>query len=1042
MNKVGQIERITQNRVVKLFKDELKYDYLGNWEYRESNSNIEEDLLASFLAGRGYTQVQIDKAIYALKSTASNSNDNLYTTNKNVYKLLRYGKSVQAAAGENNKTVHFFDWETIENNHFAIAEEVTVKGNHNKRPDIVIYVNGIALGVIELKRSTVSIEEGIRQNITNQQDHFIQPFFSTIQYLFAGNDTEGLRYGTIETQAKYYLTWKEDVEDNSRILLDKYILKMCDKKRFMEIIYNFVLFDGGDKKLPRVHQYFGIKESQKYVKRYEGGIIWHTQGSGKSIVMVMLAKWILENNPHARIVILTDRDELDKQIERVFTDVGEDIYRTRSGKDLMVQLAQTTPRLLCSLIHKFGDRSDSLSDKEFDDFIKGLESQQSQAIGQIFVFVDECHRTQSGRLHRTMKAKLPNAVFIGFTGTPLLKQDKKTSMEVFGKYIHTYKFNEGVEDGVILDLMYEARDIDQHLVGQKKVDQWFAAKTKGLNDFQKSEIKKVWGTMQQVLSSRSRMGQVVSDIVLDFEVKARLNSDVGNAILVAGSIYEACRYYELFEKTPLKDKVAVVTSYSPNPSDVVTEDIGENTATAKEFTYNLYTELLKDLPAESGKSKTESYEDWAKEKFIKEPANMKLLIVVSKLLTGFDVPSCTYLYLDKSMQDHGLFQAICRVNRLDTDDKEFGYIVDYKDLFKKVENAISVYTSELDSDEFGNEEIAILLKDRLESGRERLDDALEEIAMLCEPVEPPKDTLAYIRYFCGNTEIEEELKERETMRVSLYKKTVALIRAYANIADDMEAAGYSEKDIASIKKELDYYLKIREEIRKASGESLDLKAYEADMRHLLDTYIQADDSVVISSFGDLTLLEIIENTGIADAIKDLPDGIKGDEKAVAETIENSVRVKIMREHMINPAFFDEMSELLSEIIKARKTNAIAYKEYLKRIADLIRKVNTGKGDDTPDSLKTVAQRALYDNLNENEELALKLDKAVKLAKPDSWRSTVAKQKVVKHAIYEQLLGLSLKQQGKSTHDSALSYHENINEEVERIYNIVFEQTEY
>ena len=244
--------------------------------------------------------------------------------------------------------------------------------------------------------------------------------------------------------------------------------------------------------------------------RYEGGIIWHTQGSGKSITMVWLAKWILENKPNARVVILTDRDELDKQIEDVFTDAGEAIYRTSSGNDLMLQLGQATPRLLCSLVHKFGKRDVG----NFNKFIKELESSPPQTVGEIFVFVDECHRTQSGKLHRTMKAIMPTAVFIGFTGTPLLKKDKKTSLEVFGKYIHTYKFNEGVEDEVILDLVYEARDIDQKMTSQSKVDEWFEAKTKGLNDFQKMEIKKKWGTMQKVLSSRSRMSKVVTDIIL------------------------------------------------------------------------------------------------------------------------------------------------------------------------------------------------------------------------------------------------------------------------------------------------------------------------------------------------------------------------------------------------------------------------------------------------------------------------------------------------------------------------------------------------
>ena len=500
-----------------------------------------------------------------------------------------------------------------------------------------------------------------------------------MQFIFAGNDSEGLKYGAIGTPEKYFLRWKEDEADDSGYKLDKYLLKMCNKARLIELMHDFVLFDGGVKKLPRVHQYFGVKAAQETVSRHQGGIIWHTQGSGKSIVMVLLAKWILENNAQARVVIVTDRDALDKQIEGVFTEAGAPIKRTSSGRDLMSQLARATPRLLCSLVHKFGAKGVD----DFEAFIRDLEAQPSQAVGDLFVFVDECHRTQSGKLHRTMQALMPNAVFIGFTGTPLLKQDKATSLEVFGGYIHTYKFDEAVADEVVLDLVYEARDIDQRLGAEDKVDAWFEAKTKGLNEWPKAALREQWGTMQRVLSSRSRIARVVSDIVFDFSVKPRLRSERGNAMLVASSIYEACKYFQLFQKTVFKGKFAVVTSYNPLTRDITTEDTGANTETDKEFIYSLYRELLEDVDARPGMSKTETYEERVKDLFKTQPANMKLLIVVDKLLTGFDAPSCTYLYIDKSMQDHGLFQAICRTNRLDGDDKDFGYIVDYMDLFPR-----------------------------------------------------------------------------------------------------------------------------------------------------------------------------------------------------------------------------------------------------------------------------------------------------------------------------------------------------------------------
>ncbi|MBY0408769.1 MAG: HsdR family type I site-specific deoxyribonuclease, partial [Burkholderiaceae bacterium] len=908
MTDIGKPERATQNRVVKLFCDELGYRYLGDWTDRADNSNIEEGLLTEYLTSASYTSPQISTALYKLHTEANHPDRSLYGSNQAVYQLLRYGVPVKTEAGKVTETVHLIDWKAPTSNHFAIAEEVTLKGKLQRRPDVVLHVNGIAIGVLELKNSRVSIGEGIRQSLSNQSPEFNAWFFSTVQLVMAGNDSEGMQYGTIGTPEKFFLKWKEDEADNSRFKLDKYLLKMCNKARIIELMHDFVLFDGGIKKLPRVHQYFGIKAAQEFARQRKGGILWHTQGSGKSILMVLLAKWILENNPQARVAIITDRDELDKQIERVFNDAGEPICRTSSGCDLMAQLCQAKPRLLCSLVHKFGVTAKH-ADANFDAFIKDLQAQPSATVGEVFVFVDECHRTQGGKLNRVMKALMPNAVFIGFTGTPLLKKDKATSLEVFGGYIHTYKFSEAVEDGVVLDLVYEARDIDQALGSQAKIDQWFEAKTKALNDWQKQELKKQWGTMQNVLSSKARMDRVVADIIFDFSVKPRLSSERSNAILVASSIYEACKYFTLFQKTLFKGRCAVITSYNPQAKDVTLEEIGANTETDKQFIYNTYTDLLVNVQPKPGKSKTETYEDQAKALFIKQPANMRLLVVVDKLLTGFDAPPCSYLYIDKSMQDHGLFQAICRTNRLDGEDKDFGYIVDYKDLFKKVENAIAVHTSEIDHSAGGSDP-DVMLQDRLTLGRERLDGALEAMFLLCEPVQPPKGELEHIHYFCGNTEIADDLKTREPQRVAFYKGVVALLRAYANVADEMAPAGYSDADAKAIKTKLDQYLAIREIIRKASGETLDLKPFEADMRHLIDTYIEASEPRKISPFDGIGLLDLIVKTGIADAIANKLADMQGNQQAIAETIENNVRSKIIKESLTDPAYFEKLSALL------------------------------------------------------------------------------------------------------------------------------------
>lgn len=1014
-DKVGKPEKATQKRIIGLFEDKLGYRFLGDWTDRPNNSSIEEGLLSDYLKGAGYSDAQISAALFKLRSEAFNTHRSLYDNNQAIYDLLRYGVDVVVQAGKPTDTVKLINWREPAKNDFVIVEEVTLKGGMERRPDLVLYVNGIAIGVIELKNSRVTIGDGIRQLLSNQLPAFNAAFFSTVQIVFAGNDSEGLQYGTIGTPEKMFLKWKEDEEDNCGFKLDKYLAKLCQKDRLIELMHDFVLFDGGVKKLPRVHQYFGIKAAQEKVRKREGGIIWHTQGSGKSIVMVLLAKWILENNPNARVAIITDRDELDKQIKRVFTDAGEDIHRTSSGRDLMAKLAEAKPRLLCSLVHKFG-RKDV---EDFDAFIKEIEANPSKAVGEIFVFVDECHRTQSGKLHKVMKAMLPNAVFVGFTGTPLLKRDKQSSLEVFGNYIHTYKFGEAVEDEVVLDLIYEARDIDQRLGSEDKIEAWFEAKTKGLNHWQKDELKKKWGTMQSVLSSKSRIERVVSDIIFDFSVKPRLSSQRGNAILVASSIYEACKYYEAFQKTELKGRCALVTSYNPNAQDVTKEETGANSDTDKQFIYNTYTEMLKGVVAKPGMSPTESYEEDAKDKFIKQPANMKLLVVVDKLLTGFDAPSCTYLYIDKSMQDHGLFQAICRTNRLDGDDKEFGYIVDYMSLLKKVEKAIAVYTSEID-DSAGGTDPAILMKDRLAKGKERLDEALEVVALICEPVDAPKGELQYIHHFCGNTEIATDLSDREPQRAALYKSIASLVRAYAGIADEMSEAGYAPADIARIKKAVEEAVNVRDMVRQAAGEVIDLKAYEADMRHLIDTYIEADEPRKISPFDNVSLLDLIVKSGIADAIAQQLSAVK-DKETVAEAIENNVRSKIVKEHLNDPAYYDKISTLLEEIIKARKAKAIDYEEYLKQVAALVGNLVQGRGHSAPPTLNTPGKRALYNNLGENEDLALQIDDAVKANRPDGWRGVEAKERTIKAAIYEIL---------------------NDVDEVERLFTIIKSQAEY
>lgn len=1040
---VGETERQTQNRVIRFFRnpDKLNYTYLGNFHDSE-NSNIMEDRLRAYLSQR-YSDTLVNGAIRELKKASSNLQNGLYAANKEVYSLLKYGAKVRENVGEPEKTVYFIDFHDVGRNEFGIAEEVTVPGDHTKRPDVVVYVNGIALAVLELKKSTISVSNGIRQNLTNQKAHFIERFFTTVQFCMAGNNSEGLRYGTILTPEKYYLEWKQDGfrefaderdETDVRIeeicnstpeKLEQGLYSLFQKKRFLDLIHNFVVFDKGIKKVCRYNQYYAIKRAQhRLMDKHHGGIIWHTQGSGKSLTMVWLSKWILSNYANARVLIITDREELDEQIEKIFVGVTEKIVRTKSGRDLIGRLNLSEDRLMCSLVHKFGKRGSETSEKDYEKYIEELMAslpRDFSAKGDITVFVDECHRTQSGKLHKAMEAILPKAIFVGFTGTPLLKADKKTSLEIFGGYIHTYKYNEAVRDGVVLDLRYEARDIPQDITSQDRIDQWFEAKTVGLSPRAKAKLKAHWGNMQKVFSSRSRLEKIANDVIFDFEVKARLQEGSGNALLVASSVYEACKYYEIFQSKGFH-KCAIITSYTPNAGELRTDTVSEDEDTETFEKYSTYLRMIGIEPNSEARdvaAKVAEFEKEAKRKFVDEPANMKLLIVVDKLLTGFDAPPCTYLYIDKSMHDHGLFQAICRVNRLDDETKEFGYIVDYKQLFGDLSEAMNKYTSGA-FEKYDKEDVEGLLKDRTEEAKKYFIETLDALNELCEGVDYPKKELDYIHYFCGENGVDEEVDEAfARIREKLYKLATRLMRAFAEFKPRMDDAGCSAEEQSKWEEQVSFYLSLRDTIGRASGDFIDLKAYEPGMRHLIDCYITAEDSQKIGAFDDFTLLDfILAQEGNLDESAD-----KGEQESAAETIENNIRKKVVERIVINPAYYAKMSEVLKQLIEDRRRGVIAYRELLQKYLALAKNVSDPESNSRyPESVRhSGAMRALYDNCGEDETLTGKLHQAVLASKQDGFRNNPVKENKIKRALYQVL---------KNT------------DEVERVYKLIVEQEEY
>lgn len=1000
-------ERETQNRVVRLFTDPtdphyLGYRDLGDWQRRPNNRPIDTDLLTANLTTRGYTPTQISAALAKLEAAADPTGTTLYQANLRTYSYLRYGIEVKTTLTAPYETIHLIDWANPAANDFALAQEVTLKnGGHERRPDIVLYLNGLAICVIELKRSSVSVGEAINQLITNQEDIFNPYFFTTSQLLIAGTDTDGLHYGTTRTLAKFYVKWKLQnppaaPDTTPGALLDRPLAELCNKTRLLDLIRNFVIFDGGQKKVPRPHQYQGAKLAQARIQQQAGGVIWHTQGSGKSILMVLLTQWLLQHDPNGRILIITDRDELDKQIERVLQNAGiigetEPAPRITSRADFITKLTAANPRVLCALIHKF--------DLNLTGYPPAIQ-------GRFYVFVDECHRTQGGDLNKAMKRWLPDAIFIGFTGTPLLKDDKNATREVFGTNIHTYKFYEAVADRVILDLKYEARSVPQRLTSPTQIDDWFTQQTRGLTPYQTAIVRKRWATMEKLMSAGDRKQRIAANIIHDFSTVSRLASDRGTALLVVASIYDACHYYRILDDTLLGPYCGIITSYQPNHNAISREPPGSD----ERYKFDTYTRRVL-APGQS----TKAYEDEAKRQFIEEPVNQKLLIVVSKLLTGFDAPSCTYIYLDNSMKDHTLFQAICRTNRLDGDDKDYGYIVDYKELFQQVQDSIAVYNSEeLETIESGADS-NIIIKDAFTEGRANLEVTREALSYLCEPVPPPKQIENYLSYFCGEVTTPDNLAITEPLRITFYKAVATFLRAYVALAKRLNEA-YSSSEIATIIQETRSYTDIRNAIKTHAAEELDTKPFEAGMRHLINSYIQADAATAIGNLSEMSLTEAIIETGIHDAIAQKLNQ-KGNlsRRAIAEGVINNVRKTIVRDQLTDPKFYAEMSRLLDDLIAQKRDDTDDYEQFLRDAEALVRQLSRqeptanvptvlhGKNEaivlfNNLDSIATTTFQAPADN-DARAVIALALDRAMKEQAPADWKGDKAREEQVQNAIF-------------------------------------------
>jgi type I restriction enzyme R subunit len=1011
-----QREREYQKQIVALFKDTLSYGHLGNLQYARgasTNSNGVENspfmerecraFLTQQLSPEGkrrYTPAQIDEAVRQIRQALplpDNRPGSLVDINTSVYGIMINGIKARPSPNETEKDVMFFDFANPLSNHFAIAEEVSyidrLTGS-NARPDLVVYVNGFALAVIELKRSLVSIDEAIKQHLSNQCD-LIPSFFSTTQFTVAASDTNGFQYATINTPKDFWCSYRRDTNKTGVNLTDREsFADFFEKKHFIEFFRYGVLTDGGIKKVMRPHQFHALRQAIPRLREKSSGVIWHSQGSGKSLTMVWVAAYIRANFEDPRVVVLTDRKELDKQIASNFTNTGDSVHCQENSNKLLETLNGGTEWLICSLIHKFGRRKTSNGGEEtgnddapipLDKYLEELKEIIAVKFGKnfkakgknIFVFIDECHRTQGGRLHEAMRAIMgQDVMLVGFTGTPLLKKDKKVgyaqakdlSEVKFGPYIHKYLQKQAVEDKVILDLQYEGRDVEQQISDKKKLDEKKDAITQGLDEERRKAIEDRWATLERIYSSRDRIERIGYSILDDMD-KYPLNTSWCNAILVAGNIESAYKYYDFFQNyssdSQLKNHCAVVTSYEPTDYDMRKKTSNPVIEVAEKFKHD----MAKQSFADAGQKNATAYEAWAKDVFVKKPGQMKLIIVVEKLLTGFDAPCATYLYIDREMKDHDLFQAICRVNRLGMDvkndaggtvksHKEWGKIVDFKHLFKKITDAVTDFNDENGGlGGFSPEDVTGLLTEHIEKGRRKLlasEEAYDALKATWHGMGRDELVNAYLADHEG-----DPAKER---RQFLYKITAALIVAYANMADYMGKAGFTSAQSESFHAKAAEARTLNLLIQQKSGDYFDPHEKDPEMRALFDRFIKADEAeVIVPATADFSFLDLIDDsTDPEKTASKAAEQTKGNAKASAEIIEGKARAVINSYKAKDPKVYETFSERLQQLLDEMRLGTSDYGERMRKLIELIKQTKSG-GMNFPEGIVSPFSKALWNN---------------------------------------------------------------------------------
>ena len=849
----------------------------------------------------------------------------LISTNEKIYDLLTLGKSYQENMVDGTKRsfdIKYIDFEHPENNDFYVTEEFSVlrmNGKNYATPDIVLFINGIPLAVIECKDSSIPIIQAISQNIRNQKPDYIPQLFKFIQIVMAANKNE-TKYATCGTPDKFWSTWNEQYVEKQNELLnktvigrqvtkqDRDIISLFEKERFLELIKDFIIFEAGIKKICRYQQYFAVKAMLERIKHdKKGGVVWHTQGSGKSITMVYITKKLMEDKEiqNPRVVIVTDRVDLDKQIHKTFNRIGVEAARATTGNNLTELIKNEKIRVITTVVNKF------------ETVVKSGVSVETP---NTFILVDEGHRTQYGEINRRMQEVFKGAIYISFTGTPIMKRDRDI-FDKFGGLIHKYSLDDALKDKAIVPLIYEGKMVDQE-VSKEAIDMRLDMLTRNLTPEQKMEVMKKWSRFEKVASSEQRLELIAWDIASNYN--QTLKGTGFNAMLACNKKIEAVKYYNIFRDEFPELEIAVVIS---------PPDMREGEGSIDEDTNDIVKKFY--INAISNYKNEEEYEETIKSKFIN--GDIDILIVVDKLLTGFDAPKASTLYLDKQIKEHNLLQAIARVNRL-CDGKDYGYIVDYRGLLGELDKALTMY-QEAGLEEFNEEDIKSSVY-YIDTEINNMFQAYEKLKDIFKDIKNKNDLEEY-----------EILLEDEKIRKDFYDK-LCKFGSMLGIILPSDQAYYKigKEKISELRKALAFYQKLRATVKLRYSETIDHKEYEAKMQKLLDNYVVAKE-----------MMRITEPVDITDAEKfDSELEKMGTDRGKADAIRTRLAKTISEKSKEDPAYYKKFSTRIEETIEAYRNRRITDSEYLQKMQDIkedFRKGNSGIV--YPSNITTENSRAFY-----------------------------------------------------------------------------------